>query len=279
MKYITLFLVLILTGCTTTITRPSVEPEENSMQQMSDTSLKEGELLSSGDQQWIDQSCSRSLGPSLWSNCVQRETAALKSGVPDISKLSIENQNWIQSSCSRSLGPSLAIRCIQREKAAIEAGMPDISQLSQSQQTWLAQSCSKSPGPSLYRSCMNRESSALAGVDSLRTQTPSQTEKSAKEDSHEKQWNCRAFLGGEVVVKLAFNGKDGFVTMLDREYEGNYDTDGTTRIWYFGNSKKTEYYRYSIELNASGIAYLFDFSDAEKDGSVKPQEMLSCVLN
>jgi hypothetical protein len=279
MKYITLFLVLILTGCTTTITSPDVEPEKNNMQQTSDASPKEGELLSSKDQQWIDQSCSRSLGPSLWSSCVQRETAALKSGVPDISKLSIENQNWIQSSCSWSLGPNLAIRCIQREKAAIESGMPDISQLTKSQKTWLSQSCSKSLGPSLFRACMNRESSALAGADSLRTQTPSQTDKSAQEDSYEKQWNCRALFGDEVVVKLAFNGKGGFVTMLDQEYEGKYDTEGTTRIWYFGGSENSELYRYSIELNARSIAYLFDFSDVKKDGSIESQETLFCNLN
>jgi len=126
---------------------------------------------------------------------------------------------------------------------------------------------------------MNRESSALSGADSLQPQKPSQTDKSAKEDSHQKNWNCRALFGDEVVVKLAFSGKNGFVIMLDQEYEGNYDTDGTTRIWYFGNSKKPGYYRYSIELNASGIAYLFDFNDAKKDGNVKSKETLSCLQN
>lgn len=114
-------------------------------------------------QKWVSQSCSRSLGPSLWSSCVLREAAALRSGVPDISKLSAENQSWIRSSCSASLGPSLTISCMRREKAAVEAGLPNLAKLTPQQRTWLDQSCSKSLGPSLWRSCVIRESTALTG--------------------------------------------------------------------------------------------------------------------
>lgn len=273
MKSIMIFSILSLTGCSTTINKPDAESDENTMQKVGVASVKEGESLSSENQQWIDQTCSRSLGPSLWSNCVQRETRALKSGVPDLSSLSAEEQGWIKSSCSRSLGPSLTIRCMHREKAAVEAGMPDLSMLSQKNQNWLAEACSKSLGPSLYRSCMNRESAALAGVDLSRSEKGPPTKKTERANSYENQWNCRAVFGDEVVLKLAFNDDVGFVTMLDQKYEGNYDIDGITRIWSFGDSKNPEYYRYLIELKARGIAYLFDF---EKDGSVRSQETLHC---
>lgn len=115
-------------------------------------------------QNWVNQSCSRSLGPSLWSSCVLREVTALRSGVPDISNLSTENQSWIRSSCSPSLGPSLTISCMRREKAAVESGLPDLSTLTLQQRTWLDQSCSRSLGPSLYRSCVIRERAALTGT-------------------------------------------------------------------------------------------------------------------
>lgn len=115
-------------------------------------------------QKWVNQSCSRSLGPSLWSSCVHREVAALRSDLPNISNLSAENQSWIRSSCSPSLGPSLTISCMRREKAALEAGLPNLSKLTPQQRTWLDQSCSKSLGPFLYRSCVIRESAALTGT-------------------------------------------------------------------------------------------------------------------
>lgn len=120
--------------------------------------------LSAYDQKWVNESCSRSLGPSLWSSCVRREVDALRAGVPDISTFSAAIQSWIRSSCSPSLGPSLAISCMQREKAAIEAGLPDLSKLTREERAWLDESCSKSLGPALYRSCVVRESRALIGT-------------------------------------------------------------------------------------------------------------------
>jgi hypothetical protein len=277
MKYLTLFFVLVLTGCATSPATPRFESKSSNSQQTDGAPPKGAEALSAEYQRWLHQSCSRSLGPSLWSKCVEKETKALKSGEPDISKLSFENQKWIESSCSRSLGPSLAIKCMEREKAAIEAGMPDLSDLSQEQKLWLEDSCSKSLGPSLYRSCMNRESSALSGGNSLLHKTPAQTEKSPRQESYAKEWSCIASFGGEVVVKLAFSGEEGFVTMLDEKYEGRYDTDGLTRIWYFGEAEDPDYYRYSIALNARGIARLFQFSGAEEEGNVTPQETLRCT--
>lgn len=270
-------MIFFLTGCSTTTSSLNGLEEERT-NQSSDTSLEEG-ALSNEEQRWIDQSCSRSLGPSLWQKCVQRETTALKSGVPDLSNLSIEDQNWIQSNCSRSLGPNLAIKCMRREKSAIEAGIPDISEFTHDQQAWLRQSCSKSLGPSLYRSCIIREGAALARSDSSEIKIPLNSEQLVNDNSHDPRWNCRALFGNEVVVKLAMNGETGFVTMLDQKYEGNYDTEGTTRIWYFGDLEESEYYRYIIKLDASGIANLFDMADAEKDGSVKSQETLSCGRN
>jgi hypothetical protein len=99
------------------------------------------------------------------------------------------------------------------------------------------------------------------------------------EESYEKQWKCRAFLGDEAVVKLAFINGQGFVTMLDQKYIGNYNADGLIRAWYFGESKDAEHYRYLIELNARGTAYLYDFYEVEGDEKVEAEEMLKCTLN
>jgi hypothetical protein len=117
--------------------------------------------LSTDAQQWVNQSCPRSLGPSIWSSCVMREVAALRSGIPDMSNLNAENQSWISASCPSSLGPSVYRSCVRREIAAIEAGMPALSDLSKEQRAWLQQSCPSSLGPSVYRSCVRRERAAL----------------------------------------------------------------------------------------------------------------------
>lgn len=119
--------------------------------------------LSSDNRSWVERSCPKSLGPSLWSSCVKREVSALKSGIPDISKLTSEQQAWIKRSCPNSLGPSLAISCLRREKAAIKGGANDLSGLSAKQKSWINQSCPKSLGPSLHQSCVSREVNALRG--------------------------------------------------------------------------------------------------------------------
>lgn len=118
--------------------------------------------ISSDKQAWVNQSCPRSLGPSLWSSCINREVRALKSGLPDLSKLSESDRNWAYRSCPSSLGPSLAIPCLYRESNALIAGMPNLKQLSSEKRAWVQQSCPQSLGPSLYKSCAEREVRALA---------------------------------------------------------------------------------------------------------------------
>lgn len=119
---------------------------------------------SSEAQAWVNRSCPRSLGPSLWNSCIRREVNALSRGVPDLSKLTPEARNWILRSCPSTLGPSLAISCLNRELNALAGGIPSISELSPDKQAWVRQACPQSLPPSLYRSCVNREAIAAAGV-------------------------------------------------------------------------------------------------------------------
>ena len=110
------------------------------------------------DQQaWVNRTCPRSLGPSLWSSCINREVRALKGGLPDLSKLSESDRTWAYRSCPTSLGPQLATSCLSRESAALSAGMPRLEQLSSEKRAWVQESCPQSLGPSLYKSCAERE--------------------------------------------------------------------------------------------------------------------------
>lgn len=113
-------------------------------------------------QAWVSRSCPRSLGPSLWSSCVQREVNALKRGIPDLSALGEADRAWLMRSCPSSLGPSLAISCLSRELSALSAGMPKLESLTAENRSWVLQSCPQSLGPSLFRSCVERESRSLA---------------------------------------------------------------------------------------------------------------------
>ena len=129
-----------------------------------DTALSK---LSPDARDWVNRSCSRSLGPSIWSSCVVREASAASRGKPDLSGLTPELRAWVLDSCSDSLGPSLAISCLTREKAALAGGLPDMSSLTDEQEQWVSSSCSTSLGPSLYVSCVQRESAALRGAPSV----------------------------------------------------------------------------------------------------------------
>ena len=113
-------------------------------------------------QAWVSRSCPRSLGPSLWSSCVQREVNALRRGIPDLSALGETDRAWLMRSCPSSLGPSLAISCLSRELSALRAGMPKLESLTAEKRNWVLQSCPQSLGPSLFRSCVERESRSLA---------------------------------------------------------------------------------------------------------------------
>ena len=77
--------------------------------------------LPAGDQAWVHSSCSRDLGPSFWTSCVERELKAVRTGMPDISELAADDQAWIRSSCSRDLGPAFWASCVQREAQTLRA--------------------------------------------------------------------------------------------------------------------------------------------------------------
>lgn len=113
---------------------------------------------------WINESCPKSLGPSLWRNCVDRERAALtNSRGSDVSTLSPADQRWVSESCPRSLGPSVYLNCVQREVAALrQPGWPSANHLPVSDQKWLNESCPRSLGPSVWRNCMTREIAGLS---------------------------------------------------------------------------------------------------------------------
>lgn len=128
--------------------------------------------LSQDQQAWVNRSCPRSLGPSLWSMCVNREVGALKGGLPDLTNLSESQRAWVQRSCPSSLGPSLAITCLNRESNAIGAGMPPIDHLSSQDRAWVQQSCPQSLGPSLYRACVQREAGAIGRPNAPNAQAP-----------------------------------------------------------------------------------------------------------
>jgi hypothetical protein len=125
-------------------------------------------------QDWVNQSCPRSLGPSLWSSCIQREARALKGDLPNIDGLEESTRAWLLRSCPASLGPSLAIACVSREVAALRSGMPNINALKPEQKNWLLQSCPESLGPSLFKSCVQREMTALTAGASTSVPQPNQ---------------------------------------------------------------------------------------------------------
>lgn len=125
------------------------------------------EGLSPTARDWVNRSCPRSLGPSLWSDCIRREASAASVGKPDLSGLSAEFRAWVSSSCPDSLGPSLTIDCLKREKAALSSGLPDVSFLTAEQKQWVSSSCPRSLGPSLFVSCVQREAGALRGAASV----------------------------------------------------------------------------------------------------------------
>ena len=87
--------------------------------------------FSQARQNWLNQSCPRSLGPSLWRNCMEREMYALKEDVKDSKTLSESDKQWLEQACSKSLGPSLYKSCVNREISAFESGMPNLNKLNE----------------------------------------------------------------------------------------------------------------------------------------------------
>ena len=120
--------------------------------------------LPADERAWIEASCSRDLGPAIWSSCIRREVEAVKRGVPDISDLASHNQAWIRSSCSRDLGPAIWSSCMRREVEAVRRGMPNISDLAADNQAWILSSCSRDLGPAIWSSCVRREVEAVRRI-------------------------------------------------------------------------------------------------------------------
>lgn len=112
---------------------------------------------------WIESSCPKALGPSLWNSCIQRESDALRRPLPDLTKVTPQEKAWIAQSCPAALGPRLALTCVTRELDAISAGIPSMKNLTHEQRAWVAQSCPRALGPHLYRACLLRELPAVAG--------------------------------------------------------------------------------------------------------------------
>lgn len=110
---------------------------------------------------WVNRSCPRSFGASLWADCVMRESQAASEGKPSISHLPVQQRGWIKQSCPDSLGPSLTISCLNREMAALENLLLEIESLTKQQKKWLSESCPLSLGPSLFSECMQREMTGL----------------------------------------------------------------------------------------------------------------------
>lgn len=131
--------------------------------------------LTSEERAWVEQSCSRSLGPSLYFSCLRREAAAAKAPIQGLENLDTQSRAWLDSSCSRSLGPQLYRSCAQRELRALAAGMPDLQGLDNQTRAWLESSCSRSLGPALYRSCMERELRAIGAQGNPRTSVDAPT--------------------------------------------------------------------------------------------------------
>lgn len=146
----------------------------------SDEELLSG--LTAQERSWIEESCPRSLGPSVFLSCVQREASAIRSGVPDISGFPDDQQAWIRESCPSSLGPSVYASCVKRETSALRGGVLDLDSLDPDTRQWIEESCPRSLGPSVYTSCVKRETSALSGgtvdLDSLDPDTRQWVEES-----------------------------------------------------------------------------------------------------
>ena len=146
---------------------PSSPPPPSAPTQRSRVAPSEEGALASlpvDDRAWIESSCSRRLGPEIWSSCVRREIEAVQRGMPNISDLAAHDQAWIESSCSRRLGPEIWSICVRREAEALRRGMPDISDLTAHNQAWIESSCSRRLGPEIWSSCVRREVEAVRGM-------------------------------------------------------------------------------------------------------------------
>ena len=80
---------------------------------------------------WVEQTCPRSYGPSLWTSCVTRAITALRApGWPAVDELTPDMQEWVMQSCPITYGPQLWRSCAAREVAALTASLPNLADLS-----------------------------------------------------------------------------------------------------------------------------------------------------
>ncbi|EIM31111.1 putative peptidoglycan-binding domain-containing protein [Microvirga lotononidis] len=118
--------------------------------------------LDPDNRSWVEQTCPRSHGPSLWMSCVNRQIVALRApGWPAVSALAPEMQKWVMQTCPVSHGPQLWRSCAERQVAALSSSLPNISDLSAEARQWIDQTCPRSHGPQLWKSCVERESAAV----------------------------------------------------------------------------------------------------------------------
>ena len=111
---------------------------------------------------WVEQTCPRSYGPSLWTSCVTRAITALRApGWPAVDELTPDMQEWVMQSCPITYGPQLWRSCAAREVAALTASLPNLADLSTESRQWIDQTCPRSYGPHLWKSCVEREMAAL----------------------------------------------------------------------------------------------------------------------
>ena len=147
--------------------------------------------LTDQERSWVEESCPRSLGPSVYLSCVEREFAAIRAGIPDLTVLPDDQQAWVRESCPESLGPSVFASCAKRELSALRGWAVDLESFDPDTRQWIEESCPRSLGPSVYASCVERETSALSGgtvtLESL--------------DSETRQWvenSCPRSLGPSI---------------------------------------------------------------------------------
>jgi hypothetical protein len=118
-------------------------------------------LLPLNQKDWINKTCSKALGPNLWSSCIERELKAFYTGIPKLEEFNDEDKNWLLNTCSEDLGPNLYKSCLVREIAALKSGIPKLEEISKSNKEWINRTCSKILGPNLYKSCVSRELGAI----------------------------------------------------------------------------------------------------------------------
>lgn len=117
--------------------------------------------LTDQERSWVEGTCPRSLGPSIYLGCVETEVAAIRAGIPDVSGLPDDQQAWVRDTCPESLGPSVYAGCLRTEMSALRGGSGDLDSLDPEMRQWVEESCPRSLGPSIYTSCVKGELRAI----------------------------------------------------------------------------------------------------------------------